>query len=177
MYNPPLRALLLAAVASFASSNISGAHAQSLDQLETELARHPALDAMRYRSDADRERARAARALPDPVVSLGVNNLPVFDPGFDRFLPTNKAVGVRQQIPAAALRNAQSMGASTRAVQTDAARDWQYAQLRAELRISLIERARIREQRRLALARREKYAELTDVIQNEIDAGRPALFR
>ena len=177
MYNPPLRVLLLAAVASFASSNISGAHAQSLDQLETELARHPALDAMRYRSDADRERARAARALPDPVVSLGVNNLPVFDPGFDRFLPTNKAVGVRQQIPAAALRNAQSMGASTRAVQTDAARDWQYAQLRAELRISLIERARIREQRRLALARREKYAELTDVIQNEIDAGRPALFR
>ena len=177
MFTHPSRVWLLAAVAGFASSTFSGARAQSLDQLEAELARHPALDALQYRSDADRERATAAHALPDPVISLGINNLPVFDPVFDRFLPTNKAVGVRQQFPSAALRNAQSSGANNRAAQTDAARDWQYAQLRAELRISLIERARIREQRRLALARREKYAELTDVIQNEIDAGRPALFR
>ncbi|WP_373004342.1 TolC family protein [Hyphomonas sp.] len=177
MFNQLTRVLLLAATAGIASPTFSDAHAQSIGQLEAELARHPALDAMQYRSDADRERATAGHALPDPVVSLGLNNLPVFDPAFDRFLPTNKAVGVRQQFPAGALRDAQSMGATNRAVQTDAARDWQYAQLRAELRISLIERTRILEQRRLALARREKYAELTDVIQNEIDAGRPALFR
>lgn len=177
MFNPIFRAISLAVFAGLASPAWPGADAQTLDELEARLARHPALNALQYRSDAERERADAALALPDPVVSLGINNFPIFDPGFDRYLPTNKAVGVRQQFPAAALRNAQSLGASNRGAQSDAARDWQYAQLRAELRISLIERARIGDQRRLALARREKYAELAEVIQSEIDAGRPALFR
>jgi outer membrane protein, heavy metal efflux system len=53
--------------------------------------------------------ARRAGALPDPMLSVGVDNLPVtggqaFDPNVDDM--TMKRIGVRQEFPAAAKRNA-----------------------------------------------------------------------
>lgn len=77
----------------------AAASAQSFEDLETRLADHPSLTALTYAADAHRERSLAATALPDPVVSVGINNFPVFDPSFTAFLPTNKAVGISQAFP------------------------------------------------------------------------------
>ena len=63
--------------------------AQNLSELEERLKEHPALVALRLESEAYRADAVAATAWPDPVVSLGINNFPLFDPSFRTYLPTN----------------------------------------------------------------------------------------
>ena len=50
---------------------------QTLDELEIQLREHPSLVAMRSSTSAERDRAIAAKALPDPVVSFGINNFNV----------------------------------------------------------------------------------------------------
>jgi outer membrane protein TolC len=153
------------------------AMAQSFNDLEARLADHPSLTALTYQADASRQRGLAATALPDPVVSVGVNNFPIFDPSFSDFLPTNKAVGVRQEFPNLAGRKARSGEARAMAEQTDRVRAAQLAALRGELIALLHEKVRIARQREFAEARNAKYDELTDVVEAEIDAGRPAVFR
>ncbi|CAN0605330.1 unnamed protein product, partial [Ectocarpus sp. 12 AP-2014] len=130
-----------------------------------------------YQADANRERGQAATALPDPVVSVGINNFPIFDPSFSDFLPTNKAIGVRQEFPNRAGREARAGEARSLAAQTDLVRSAQLSALRGELISLLHEKARIEKQRALAELRNAKYDELTQVVETEIDAGRPAVFR
>lgn len=146
-------------------------------ELETRLADHPSLAALTYQADASRERGLAATALPDPVISVGVNNFPIFDPSFSEFLPTNKAVGVRQEFPNQAGRNARAGQDRATADQIELARSAQLATLRGELIALLSEKHRINRERDLAHQRNKKYDELTEVVEAEIDAGRPAVFR
>lgn len=153
------------------------AAAQSFEQLEARLAEHPSLTALTYQSEASRERSRAATALPDPVVSVGVNNFPIADPSFSEFLPTNKAIGVRQEFPNRAGRKALAGEARMLAQQSELIHAAQFAALRAELIALLHEKARIARQRNLAEQRNTKYDDLTRVVESEIDAGRPAVFR
>lgn len=164
--------------AAFAWSWFSlSAAAQPFEDLEARLAEHPSLTALTYQSEASRERSVAATALPDPVVSLGVNNFPIADPSFSEFLPTNKAIGVRQDFPNRAGRKARAGEARAVAEQSDLIHAAQLAALRGELIALLHQKARIARQRDLAEQRRAKYDELTDVVEGEVDAGRPAVFR
>jgi outer membrane protein TolC len=151
--------------------------AQSFEELEARLADHPSLASLKYQAEASRELGTAATALPDPVVSVGINNFPIFDPSFSEFLPTNKAVGVRQEFPNRAGREARAGEARAIAEQSDRMRDAQLDTLRGELIALLHEKKRISRQRDLARQRDKKYDELTDVVEAEIDAGRPAVFR
>lgn len=153
------------------------AFAQSFEDLEGRLADHPSLTALTYQADASRERGLAATALPDPVVSVGINNFPIFDPSFSDFLPTNKAVGVRQEFPNRAGREARAGESRALAERTERIRTAQLVTLRGELIALLNEKKRIARQRELAQERNEKYDELTRVVESEIDAGRPAVFR
>jgi len=150
---------------------------QSFEELERRLAEHPSLTALNYQSEASRERSLAATALPDPVLSVGVNNFPIADPSFTEFPPTNKAIGVRQEFPNRAGRKARAGEARALAEQIKLVRAAQLAALRGELIALLHEKTRITRQRDLAEQRREKYDALTGVVEAEIDAGRPAVFR
>ena len=69
------------------------------DSIETLLQDHPALLALQSEKQAVLERSQTTLALPDPMVSLGINNLSISSPSFDEFLPTNKAIGIRQEFP------------------------------------------------------------------------------
>ena len=151
--------------------------AQSLDQLEARLKEHPSLAAMGQHSDALRESATAAGGWPDPVVSIGINNFPVFNPSFGSFLPTNKAIGVRQAIPNGTQRRVEADIALRLAAQNDTGWDLQFARLRAELIIALIEQRRISEQTSLLKEKESWYGELGQVVEGEMAAGRPALYR
>ena len=173
---PPFRKLTAAILAS-AALYTTPASAQTLEDLQSRLFDHPSLTAMRQNSDAERDRSIAAGALPDPVISVGVNNFPIADPSFDAFVPTNTSFGVRQQIPNGSLRRARSSEATRRAVLSDVAMTMQYANLQADLYTALIEKRRIAEQSAFAQAQNEKYDALADVVASEIDAGRPAVFR
>lgn len=172
-----LRPLVFSALTGVFSAIISVAHAQSFAELEYVLRDHPSLQAMTHQADAIRERAHAATGLPDPIVSAGINNFPIFDPSFRDFLPTNKSIGIQQKIPSFAGRNARAGTALARAKETNDMRAQRYAALRGELIVLLHEKQRASLQRKLAEERRAKYDELTKVAELEIDAGRPALFR
>ncbi len=151
--------------------------AQSFPELEARLREHPALEALRLESEALRADAVAATAWPDPVVSVGVNNFPLFDPSFRSYLPTNKALGVSQQIPNRSARAARSAQAERSAARNEALEAMQFARMRSELMVALVGRRRIAEE--LALLHRQDslYDELEQIVGGEIAAGRPVLFR
>lgn len=73
------------------------------------VERAPLLDARRAQVDAARQEARRAGALPDPMLTVGIDNLPVtggdaFDTRADEM--TMKKIGLRQELPGRAKREA-----------------------------------------------------------------------
>src|SRR3546814_9418379 len=98
--------LLAMPVASFAASP-----ALSLEEA-TRLAveRAPMLNARRSQIEAAEQESRRAGALPDPMLTVGIDNLPVTGPdAFDvqADFMTMKRIGLRQEVPARAERNAE----------------------------------------------------------------------
>ncbi|WP_031553629.1 TolC family protein [Parvularcula oceani] len=171
-----LRRIFLSALAIGASAT-SLAAAQPFAELEARLEEHPTLVAIRLEAAAQRERARAAGALPDPVLSAGVNNLPVGDPGFDRFLPTHKSLGARQSIPDGLTRRARTAQGLAEASTTELRLAAERARLRARLIGLLAEREAVAE-RSSVLARQDGvYAELADTVEAELAGGRAVAFR
>ncbi len=168
--------LILAAVL-LAWSAIPLANAQTFEELEQRLLEHPSVAALQFSKTESRENAAASLGLPDPVVSIGVNNVPLQEPAFDRFLPTNKSIAVRQSLPNLAERRAQSSISESRASLQQLQAEWQFASLRSKLISLLAEQSALNEQLILLTARISKYDELEGVIQSEIDAGRPVVFR
>ncbi|MGH7444894.1 MAG: TolC family protein [Longimicrobiales bacterium] len=70
-----------------------------LDSLiATAVEVNPALDAAQQRVRAAQARIGPAGALPDPMLSVGIMNLPVSEPGFGDFM-TMKTVGAAQTLP------------------------------------------------------------------------------
>ena len=150
---------------------------QSFPELEARLKEHPALVAVRLESSAYSEDATAAEAWPDPVVSVGINNFPLFDPSFRSYLPTNKALGVSQQIPNRGARAARSAQARRRAARNGALEAMLFARMRSDLIVALVSRRRISEQAALLRRQDSLYTELEQIVEGEIAAGRPVLFR
>lgn len=97
-------ALLLGPAVAAAQSRLS------LDQaVELAVGRAPMLDARNAQQAAAQQEAARAGALPDPVLTFGIADLPVtgeeaFDPQAD--FMTMRRIGLRQEFPAAAKREA-----------------------------------------------------------------------
>ena len=159
---------------ALAAPSLSG---QSFPELEARLKEHPALEAMRLESSAWREEALSAAAWPDPVVSVGINNFPLLDPSFRTYLPTSKALGVSQRIPARGARAARSAQARQSAARYLALEAMQFARMRSELTVALVSRRRIAEQAALLRRQDSLCTELEQIVEGEIAAGRPVRFR
>lgn len=156
---------------------LASAHGQSFDDLEARLRDHPALQSLEWETEAVGAEGRAALGLPDPVVSLGINNLPVEDPAFDRFLPTHKAIGVRQDIPNLKGRRAGAALSAGEAARLELMAEQRFATLRARLVIALADRRRIAEQQRILDAQAEALNALTETVEADLAAGRSVAFR
>jgi outer membrane protein TolC len=151
--------------------------AQTLAELEQRLLEHPAVTSLSFQAEQYREASTVAGSVPDPVVSLGFNNVPIRDPSFDQFLPTNKALGIRQAIPNGGKRRAQSEAATESAEKVHALRAARLAQLRGELLALLHDRQRIERQQQLMAEQLERYQALATAIEAEINAGRAVVYR
>jgi len=147
------------------------------EDVERMLARHPALLAVRSRTDRYRESAHAALALPDPQLGLGINNLPYEDPSLSRYLPTNTALSFSQQIPSRARRQAAHRQEIARAEHSSALESAIYDQLLGELLASWHERELTESKQALARARKEKYEELQAAIEATIESGEGTVYR
>jgi outer membrane protein TolC len=100
----PLGILALALVAPCVSyaqeaAPTAPSDAAALDSLVAQaLASSPGTRAARDRVEAARAAVGPAGALPDPMLAVGITNLPVSDPGFSDFM-TMKMVGIGQTLP------------------------------------------------------------------------------
>lgn len=151
--------------------------AQSFDDLAARLADHPSVLALREESGARKHLALAARALPDPAISLGVNNVPLSNPAFDRLMMTNKSIGLRQEIPNGGVRSARAARETSEATASDLRADYQMSLLRAELIGALADKQRIRSQISYAAEKLHLYKQLEDILQGEIEGGKAIYFR
>jgi outer membrane protein TolC len=168
---------LVAAGACLLAPSARGEAAVSLAELDALLQRHPALAGLAAQAESSRERAVSLRGLPDPKLSIGLNNYPLLDPSLDEYLPTSRSIGVVQSIPNVRVRKASARAEARRAHVDDLVRAQTLDRLRARLVAALVERERIEQQRRLSSERGLRYDELVEVVAAEIDAGRPVSFR
>lgn len=115
MFSGPLRAVWLsvalagAAPAAFALEIPSGAPLSLAEVQRLAEARAPQLQALQARETAAREMAGSAGQLPDPVVKLGVSNVPVSGEAawnLGREGMTMRTVGVMQELTRGARREA-----------------------------------------------------------------------
>ncbi len=90
------------------STGVAPAQAETLEVYTQRLAEHPQVTTILEQSTRLRELSDAEMSLPDPQLIVGVDNMPIEDPAFDRFLPTSKVFGFKQQIPSYELREAKS---------------------------------------------------------------------
>ncbi|OED39802.1 hypothetical protein AB833_13775 [Chromatiales bacterium (ex Bugula neritina AB1)] len=148
-----------------------------IESIRAMLRDHPALLALENRKQALLERSQATLALPDPTVSLGINNISISSPSFDEFLPTNKLIGIRQEFPSRKGRSARADQALAQSEAIDLMVTAKRESLVAEVVEHLIEKRRINQQIDLARERLLKYDQLTEVVQSEIEAGNPSVFR
>jgi len=88
------------------SSDAIGFQPQDFSAIEARLLKHPTLQQLKLRSTAMQAFAKADSALPDPIISLGLNNVPINTFAFDDFLPTHKSIGIQQSIPNGGIRRA-----------------------------------------------------------------------
>ena len=171
-------AQLLAIYAPLAvSSDAIGFQPQDFSAIEARLLKHPTLQQLKLRSTAMQAFAKADSALPDPIISLGLNNVPINTFAFDDFLPTHKSIGVQQSIPNSGIRRARLQNARTKSASLELAFEYEHSLLRASLIIGLIDQVNLEQEISLARQRDRKYSELQQVIRNEINAGRAMVFR
>ena len=92
--------VFLIALALAVGPSAATAGQETLDSLiERALSRHPELAAANTMREADDEAARAAGALPDPMLSVGVMNLPSGSLALDETPMSGVSVGLTQTIP------------------------------------------------------------------------------
>jgi outer membrane protein TolC len=95
----PARAQQGRPAAAGAAATETLAPASDLDSLVSRaVAVNPSIRAAADRVEAARAAVGPAGALPDPMLSVGVTNLPVSEPGFSDFM-TMKMVGIGQTLP------------------------------------------------------------------------------
>jgi len=148
-----------------------------LDSIKSLLRDHPALLALESEQLALFEGSQTTLALPDPVVSVGINNLSISSPSFDEFLPTNKSIGIRQEFPNLKGRSAKADQALAQSKTIDFMIVAKRESLIADVLEHLIQKHSLERQIGLATERLQKYNELTEVVQSEIEAGNPSVFR
>lgn len=76
--------------------------------LESAIEAHPQYLSLLSDGQASKSESISAGSLPDPMVSIGVDNYPINGGGFDEFLPTSKMLIVQQAIPNTSVRRAKS---------------------------------------------------------------------
>jgi cobalt-zinc-cadmium efflux system outer membrane protein len=119
------------------------------DALDKALRQAPSLAAVSGRIDAARHAALGARELPDPKLSVGVENVPVS--GMDRFsltgdFMTMQRIGVMQDVPNRDKRDARMAIGQARIARAESERRVAFALVRRETAVAWIRRASLEEQ-------------------------------
>ncbi|MBF0447298.1 MAG: TolC family protein [Magnetococcales bacterium] len=140
----PIRVFFFIVLTAFSCFTPGMLPAQTLQDLHALLRQHPSVLALEQEEYATRQEAEGFLGLPNPTLTLGLNNLPVEKPtDFDQYLPTNKSLNFSQKIPAWTERKANKALVLEKSRLIRLKRGARLADLQTELIIALAEKVRI----------------------------------
>lgn len=159
------------------SMGIAEAKAETLDAYVSKLAEHPQVTQILEQSVRFNELADGEMGLPDPQLIIGVDNVPISDPAFDRFLPTSKVIGFKQQIPSYSLRKARSGKQEMLSKRQQLMADYTEKRLKAILISQLSELNKVKTLQKLAKKQLDYYRSMEDDLKGQLEAGNPVYGR
>ncbi len=150
---------------------VPSAHADTFDEYVERLSQHPQIQSILAQSDALNAQAAGELGLPDPVLSIGVDNVPISDPAFDEFLPTSKIIGLNQKIPNPVLLNAKSERFEQMSKKSLLMADYMKARMRFMLTSQLAAYKSVKKQKELIKRQLDFYSELEKTFEGQIESG------
>lgn len=163
--------------AFFALLSFMPAHAETFEAYVQRLSQHPQVESILADSEALRSQAQGELGLPDPMFMIGIDNMPISDPAFDRFLPTSKVIGFSQAIPNPAAREAKSERYEQMSEKQKLMADYTNARLRFMLISKLAEYESVKTQKKLIKTQLSHYKELENTFKGQIESGRSVYQR
>lgn len=138
------------------------------EYLQTAINQNPELQSMRYRADAEMERAREAGILPDPELNIAYD----FNPMMSESVPGRFSVSAMQMFPwfgtLRAKRSAEEAMASAGYAQADA----RQLQILRDIKTSWFDIAEVREQIRITQENLELLSELEVLVEIRYETAR-----
>jgi outer membrane protein TolC len=172
----------MAAILAGSSSAAEKEDLLSLDALIDEAVKmNPEILSFKKRMEASHAAVPQAGALDDPMLTVGVDNVPISDPSFDEFLPTSKVLALSQKVPFPGKLSLKEDVAGGVAATTEALYQDKITEITREVKIAyfnlsfIIEAIRINERNRellkgLAEIAATKYAVGTGLQQDVLKA-------
>lgn len=166
-----MRHIILSLISLAAFVAASPAHAEAFDALLEKLKNHPQVDAILAESERQSELAEGELGLPDPTVSIGVNNLPTDSFSFGTERMTSKGIEFRQEIPSYSLRKARSGRREAESHKQKLMADYAEAQLKALLIKRLVQLHMLDELEDAARKQVALYGTIDKHLQGRAEAG------
>ncbi len=155
----------------------ASAQTKTFDDYMLRLEQHPQLLQILQQKTRYRELSDGEMGLPDPVFIIGVDNVPVEDPAFDRFLPTSKLLGFRQRIPSYDLRNARAGKKKALSAKQELIARYTRERLKAMLISMLAQHIQVKEQQEYARQQLEHYKALDEFFKGKLESGSGVYWR
>lgn len=141
------------------------------EDLQQKLRDHPSVSKFNASISAYEFESDGATGLPNPKIEFGINNLPIEDPAFDRYLPTNKSITFSQNIPSHRKRNSVSKKQLTLAGLFRLKEQDRVAELRHKAISLLANLAKIDRLTSLIYHQNLRFDELDTWLKGELESG------
>lgn len=164
---------LAIAVSLYASTG----KADTYEYYLTQLSDHPSVITILERSDSLDRLSKSALSLPDPQIILGLDNIPISDPAFDRYLPSSKVIGFRQSIPNLAVRENKADLQKSQSNKQRLSAEYQLQQLKALFTRQLIELEKVNKLEKLLNDQLRIYQLMEKDLRGQLEAGKAVYGR
>ncbi len=154
-------------------AGIVHADGRDLEHYLAVLDSHPRVQAVLESHKSMQYRADGAMGLPDPSISLGVDNVPVSDPAFDQYLPSAKVIGFSQSIPNSKGRKAQKEVFLSSAQSIGLSAEYERSRLHSLFISRVADLQRVRLQTEYEEKKKDIIAQLQSYYDGQLLAGQP----
>lgn len=158
---------------------IENANAESIKFTDyvNKLAEHPQVTQILEQSSHFKNLSDGEMGLPNPQLIFGVDNLPVSNPTFDKFLPTSKIFGFKQQIPSYSLREARAEKQRKLSERQDIAAKYKISRLESVLVAQIMELDKVQALEDIASAQITLYKAMEEDLSGQLEAGKAVYGR
>lgn len=150
---------------------------KSLNHYIQKLSDHPQVLKILAESESKREFSAYARSLPDPVLMLGVDNLPTDGASFDQYLPSSKTIGFKQQIPNGLVRKSQSDKQVQISKKKSLIAQFTKERLKGMLLSDLAKLNKVKKQQQFAKKQLAHYKDLENYFRGRLESGSGVYWR